>query len=65
MLNKIKLRNNLPTRLVLLTFCIILISFREIDLLIFPRFWAEEGQLFYPFALNHSLWDIFTTPLAG
>jgi len=49
----------------LLVSCILIIAFREIDLLSYPRFWAEEGQLFYPFALKHSVADIFSTPLVG
>lgn len=64
-ISAIKLKDNLKFRIILLLVCILLIAFREINLLINPRFWAEEGQLFYPFALKHSIATILTTPLVG
>ena len=50
----------------ILTLCgILLIAFREPDLLMHPRLWAEEGCVFYQFALHNSVWAIFTTAHVG
>jgi len=61
----IKINDHLKFRVILLLACVFVIIFREINLLVYPRFWAEEGQLFYPFALKYSVVTIFATPLVG
>jgi hypothetical protein len=63
--NKFKLQDNARFRLILVLSCIVLIIVREPALLLFPRIWAEEGTVFYEFALHHSVWDIFTTAHVG
>ncbi len=63
--HRYKRSDKIYSRLLLLTICILLTVFREMDLLLFPRFWAEEGQLFYPFALHHSVYEILITPQVG
>jgi hypothetical protein len=62
---KSKLKDNLRFRIVLILCCILFIVLRVPDLLLNPRLWAEEGVIFYAFALHHSLWDIFTTAHVG
>jgi hypothetical protein len=60
-----KINDVLRFRLVLMLGSIILIAFREPALLLYPRLWAEEGCIFYQFALHHSLYEIFTTAHVG
>ena len=38
---------------------------RQPELLQQPRFFAEEGQSFFAFAYNHSLWEYLTSPMYG
>lgn len=57
--------DNLSQRLYFILLCIFIITFREIDLLMAPRLWAEEGTIFYSFARHHSLIEIFTTVHVG
>jgi hypothetical protein len=45
--------------------CLLLIAFRQTDLLISPRLWAEEGKVFYLFARHHSFWEAVSTPQVG
>jgi hypothetical protein len=52
-------------QLFLLLWCILLIACRETRLLTSPRLWAEEGKIFYSYALHHSVMDIFLTPQVG
>ena len=60
-----KLKDTTRFRVCLLLCSILLIIIREPALLIHPRLWAEEGCIFYQFALHHSLYDIFTTAHVG
>jgi hypothetical protein len=60
-----KLENTAKFRLLFILWCILLIACRETDYLVHPRFWAEEGKIFFSFALHHSTWENFTTPLVG
>ena len=61
----IKLKDDFRFR-VMLVFCsVLLIILREPALFLTPRIWAEEGFIFYSFALRHSVWDIFTTAHVG
>jgi hypothetical protein len=60
-----KLNDTIGFRVVLVLCSIILIALREPALLLHPRLWAEEGCLFYQFALHHSLYEIFTTAHVG
>jgi hypothetical protein len=60
-----KLRDTALFRLLFVLWCILVIACRETDLLVTPRLWAEEGKIFYSFALHHSVWQTFTTPLVG
>jgi hypothetical protein len=62
---KFKLKDNLTSRLAILLICTLTIAFREIDLLRFPRFWAEEALIFYNYALCHSTFEVFITPQVG
>ena len=59
------LKDTLSFKIALVVCCILLIIIREPDLLVSPRLWAEEGFIFYSFALHHSIWDIFTTAHVG
>ncbi len=59
------LKDNRNFRISLLFVCIVLIGFREPALLLHPRLWAEEGCVFYQFALHHSVYKIFTTAHVG
>lgn len=45
--------------------CIIMIIFREPNLIIQPRIWAEEGSIFYSWATNHSFIENFSSALVG
>ncbi|HXD94022.1 MAG TPA: hypothetical protein VNX01_12475 [Bacteroidia bacterium] len=67
LLNEInaKLKDDIRFRIVLILCSILLIAVREPALLLYPRLWAEEGCIFYQFALHHSLYEIFTTPHVG
>ena len=60
-----KLKDNTQFRLVLILCGLLLIAIREPAHLLFPRLWAEEGCIFYQFALHHSLYDIFFTAHVG
>lgn len=57
--------DSLSSRILFFFFCIVLIAFREIDFLIHPRLWGEEGKFFYSFARHHSLFEILTTVQVG
>lgn len=59
------LKDNLRFRIVLVLCSVLFIVYRAPYLLLYPRLWAEEGKLFYEFALHHSTWDIFTTVHVG
>ena len=59
------LKDNLRFRIILITLCTILILLRQPALLLYPRLWAEEGFVFYEFALHHTLYDIFFTAHVG
>ncbi|HEX8548179.1 MAG TPA: hypothetical protein VF691_14555 [Cytophagaceae bacterium] len=43
----------------------VLIVFKEPAIFFQPRFWAEEGMVFYSFAYNHDLAETLLTPLVG
>lgn len=60
-----KLKDGVRFRIVLVLCSILLIAIREPALLLYPRLWAEEGCIFYQFALHHSLYEIFTTAHVG
>jgi hypothetical protein len=60
-----KLRDNLRFRIILVLCAILLIVLRAPTLLLHPRIWAEEGTIFYQFALHHSSYDIFTAVHVG
>jgi hypothetical protein len=60
-----KLKDNLHFRIILVFCSILLIVLREPALFLAPRLWAEEGFIFYSFALHHSVWGIFTTAHVG
>ncbi len=60
-----QLKDTLSFRIILLICCILLIAIREPAFLIHPRLWAEEGCIFYQYALHHSLYDIFFTAHVG
>ena len=62
---KFKLQDTFQFRFILFASCIVFIILREPALLLSPRLWAEEGTIFYAFALHHSVWDIFTTAHVG
>jgi len=55
-----KLKDCMRFRIVLILGGILLIIAREPALLLHPRLWAEEGSIFYQFALHHSIFEIFT-----
>ena len=59
------LKDNFRFRAVLLLCSVAFIALREPALLLYPRLWAEEGVIFYAFALHHSVWDAFTTAHVG
>jgi len=61
----LEVTDNLSLRLIFLLWCIVIITFREVNLLMIPRLWAEEGKIFYSFARHHSLVEIFTTTQVG
>lgn len=42
-----------------------LIILKEPSIFLYPRFWAEEGMVFYAFAYHNSFWDNLFTPLVG
>src|ERR1700751_1875389 len=67
LLNKInaKLKDDTRFSVILILCSIFLICLREPALILNPRMWAEEGIIFYHFALHHSLYDIFTTVHVG
>src|ERR1700756_4418871 len=67
LLNKInaELKDNMRFRVLLVLCSIFLICVREPALLLHPRLWAEEGSIFYQFALHHSVFKIFTTAHVG
>jgi hypothetical protein len=58
-------RDNPAFRWSLALGCVVLIAIRETDLLANPRFWGEEGSVFYAFARHHTVREIFTTPQVG
>src|SRR6185437_8993584 len=60
-----KLKDTTGFRIVFVLCSIVLIALREPALLLYPRLWAEEGCIFYQFALHHSLYEIFTTAHVG
>jgi hypothetical protein len=60
-----KLKDTIRFRVILFLSAVLLIILREPALFIHPRLWAEEGTIFYAFALHHSLWDVFTTVHVG
>ena len=45
--------------------CLILIVFRDVNLLRTPRFWAEEGSLFYSYARHNSISSILINAPLG
>lgn len=61
----LKLKDTLGFRIGVVLCGILLIIFREPELILYPRIWAEEGTIFYSFARHHSIWDIFTTAHVG
>jgi len=60
-----KLKDTFRFRVVLFLCSILLISVREPALLLHPRLWAEEGCIFYQYALHQSIYTIFTTVHVG
>lgn len=48
----------------ILTGCVLL---RSVNLLLHPRFWAEEGVIWFQYALGHSVWStlVFVYNLSG
>ncbi|MEO8759304.1 MAG: hypothetical protein ABI388_00190, partial [Bacteroidia bacterium] len=59
------LKDTFLFRITLILGSILLISIREPALLLNPRFWGEEGSIFYQFALHHSVLEILTTAHVG
>ncbi|MBI2966188.1 MAG: hypothetical protein HYY40_00020 [Bacteroidetes bacterium] len=55
----------MPYRILFLFWCLLVILLREYRLLVEPRFWAEEGTIFYAFAFNNSVFDLFSKPHIG
>jgi hypothetical protein len=60
-----KLKDTMKFRITLILCSILLIAVREPVFILYPRLWAEEGCIFYQFALHHSLYEIFTTAHVG
>ena len=57
--------NSKKAKCVYLLWLILIILIREIKLVTMPRFWAEEGALFYAFAYSHSFFENLTTIHVG
>src|SRR6185312_3797584 len=57
--------NNKKEKWIYFLWLILIILIREIRLVAMPRFWAEEGALFYVFAYNHSFLENLTTIHVG
>ena len=53
-----QISDNRISQLALLLIAVLLILFRETGLFLQPRFWAEEGQLFYSLSMHHSFWEV-------
>jgi len=60
-----KLKDDMFFRVALILCSIPLIAVREPVFILYPRLWAEEGCIFYQFALHHSLYEIFSTAHVG
>jgi hypothetical protein len=60
-----RLKDTTRFRMVLVLCGILAIIFREFEMFLYPRIWAEEATVFYAFARHHSVWDIFTTVHVG
>ena len=60
-----KLKDNMRFRITLFLGGLLLIVFREHEIPLYPRIWAEEGTIFYAFARHHTIWEIFATAHVG
>src|ERR1700741_4869906 len=60
-----KLKDTMKFRIALILCSIPLIAVREPVFILYPRLWAEEGCVFYQFALHHSVYEIYTTAHVG
>src|ERR1700757_525153 len=60
-----KLKDTIRFRVVLVLCGTLAIIFREPEMFLYPRIWAEEATVFYTFARHHSVWDVFTTAHVG
>lgn len=63
--SEFSIKDSLGFRLSLACWCILVIAFKEINLVLYPRLWAEEGAIFYTFAAHHSFWAILAKPHIG
>src|SRR6185437_15489879 len=60
-----KLKDDIRFRVVLVLCGILALVFREPEMFLYPRIWAEEATVFYAFARHNSIWNIFTTAHVG
>ncbi len=64
-INNPEYKISITFKILLFFWCLLLIVIRKPDLLVHPRFWAEEGEVYFQFAYLHSFFETITQPQLG